>query len=72
MVHPASWLRFSEGVPEYGLSVVDPKRIRALDRQQPAAPGRTPLKSYMVFFYRLDHIAKATFGAAPELPEDEL
>jgi plasmid replication initiation protein len=59
-------------LPEYGLSVVDPKRARALDRRQPVAPGRTPLRSYMVFFFRLDHIAKATFDAAPELPEHEL
>jgi plasmid replication initiation protein len=59
-------------LPDYGLSVVDPRRAKLLDPRQPQLPGRTPLRSYMVFFYRHDHIARATYENAPELPDHDL
>jgi plasmid replication initiation protein len=59
-------------LPEYGLSVVDPRRMRTLDHRQPTPTSRTPLKSYMVFFYRLDQITRATLDRAPELPDHDL
>jgi plasmid replication initiation protein len=59
-------------LPEYGISVFDPRRPGGIiDPTRPAPTGRTPLKQWMVLFYRIG--SKATgFTAAPELPDYEL
>jgi plasmid replication initiation protein len=59
-------------LPEYGLSVIDPRRY-GLDPKAPPPPGRTPLKQYMVFFFRSDNLARMTPPSqAPELPNHDL
>jgi plasmid replication initiation protein len=63
-----------KALPEYGISIVDPRRPFGLtDPKAPPLTGRTPLKSWMVLFYRTDKLAKATpFSHAAELPDQEL
>jgi len=43
-------------LPGYGLSLVDPRIQRSLDPKKPKPTGRTPLKSYLVYFYRIDRL----------------
>ncbi|TWB82876.1 plasmid replication initiation protein [Nitrospirillum amazonense] len=58
-----------QALPEYGLTVVDPRRW-GRDRNAPPPPGRTPLKSHMVYFFRTDSLsAMAPFDQAPEFPD---
>jgi plasmid replication initiation protein len=46
-------------LPEYGISVFDPRRPGGIiDPTRPAPTGRTPLKQWMVLFYRIG--SKAT------------
>jgi hypothetical protein len=40
-----------KSVPDYAISIVDPRLRRSLDRTAPPPPGRTPLKSLMVAFF---------------------
>jgi plasmid replication initiation protein len=63
-----------KALPEYGISIVDPRRPFGLtDPKAPPPPGRTPLKSWMVFFYRTDKLARATpFSQASELFDQEM
>jgi plasmid replication initiation protein len=63
-----------KALPEYAISVVDPRRPFGLtDPKAPPPTGRTPLKSWMVLFYRTDKLSRATpFSQAPELPDHEL
>jgi hypothetical protein len=35
----------------------DPRVARSLDAKVPPPAGRTPLKSYMVFFFRTDRLS---------------
>jgi plasmid replication initiation protein len=43
-------------LPGYALTLIDPRIKRSLDRKAPAPSGRTPLKSYEVFFFRTDRL----------------
>jgi plasmid replication initiation protein len=57
-------------LPEYGFSVIDPRRYN-LDPRMPPPPGRTPLKQLMVFFWRTDRLASMPiFSIAPEVSDD--
>jgi plasmid replication initiation protein len=44
-------------LPGYALSLIDPRLQRSLDPRKPAPTGRTPLKSYLVHFYRTDRLS---------------
>jgi plasmid replication initiation protein len=44
-------------LPGYAISLIDPRVKRSLDAKAPAPTGRTPLKSYLVYFYRTDRLA---------------
>ena len=44
-------------LPGYALSLIDPRLQRLLDPRKPAPTGRTPLKSYLVHFYRTDRLS---------------
>jgi plasmid replication initiation protein len=57
-------------LPEYGLAVVNPRLARSLDARQPPPTGRTPLKSWMVFFYRTDKLANIPPAASTPLIDD--
>ena len=43
-------------LPGYALSLIDPRIKRSLDRKAPPPSGRTPLKSYEVYFYPTDKL----------------
>ena len=43
-------------LPGYGLSLIDPRIQRSLDVKKPKPTGRTPLKSYLVYFYPIDRL----------------
>lgn len=43
-------------LPGYGLSLIDPRIQRSLDTARPAPTSRTPLKSYLVYFFRTDRL----------------
>jgi plasmid replication initiation protein len=43
-------------LPGYGLSLIDPRVQRSLDAKKPKATARTPLKSYLVYFYPTDKL----------------
>jgi plasmid replication initiation protein len=43
-------------LPGYGLSLIDPRIQRSLDARKPKPTGRTPLKSYLVYFYPTDKL----------------
>lgn len=43
-------------IPGYGISVIDPRLQRSLDAKKPTPAGRTPLKSYQVYFYPEDKL----------------
>ena len=43
-------------LPGYGLSLIDPRIQRSLDAKKPKPTGRTPLKSYLVYFYPTDRL----------------
>jgi plasmid replication initiation protein len=45
-------------LPGYGLSLIDPRIARSLDASKPRPTGRTPLKSYLVHFYRTDRLSR--------------
>jgi plasmid replication initiation protein len=45
-------------LPGYGLSLIDPRIQRSLDSSRPAPTGRTPLKSYLVYFFRTDRLSR--------------
>lgn len=58
-------------LPEYGLAIIDPRRY-GRDRTAPPPPGRTPLKSYMVYFFRTDNLASLPpFDQAPEFVDGD-
>jgi plasmid replication initiation protein len=58
-------------LPEYGFMLVDPRVKLSLDRKALPPPGRTPLKSWMVFFFRTDRLAQMpVFAQAPEVEDD--
>jgi plasmid replication initiation protein len=64
-------------LPEFGLMVIDPRAKLVTDRKMPRPPGRTPVKAYMVLFFRSDRLAHMpTIDQAPlidgELPESDL
>jgi plasmid replication initiation protein len=61
------------GLPAYGLSVCDPRFKRLLDvKPGTKLPGRTPLKSYLIFFYRTDRLAQMpTLEQAPLIDGDD-
>jgi plasmid replication initiation protein len=57
-------------LPGYGLSLIDPRLQRSLDPKAPRQTGRTPLKNYLVYFYRTDRMAAMLPAAeAPMLEE---
>jgi plasmid replication initiation protein len=60
-------------LPDYGLAVIDPRRpFGLIDPMAPPMTGRTPLKAWMVFFYRRDKLAGATpFSQAPEVSDND-
>lgn len=43
-------------LPGYGLSLIDPRIQRSIDAKKPKPTGRTPLKSYLVYFYPTDRL----------------
>jgi plasmid replication initiation protein len=43
-------------LPGYAISLVDPRIQRSLDAKKQKPTGRTPLKSYLVYFYRTDKL----------------
>jgi plasmid replication initiation protein len=43
-------------LPGYGLSLIDPRVQRSIDAKKPKPTGRTPLKSYLVYFYPTDRL----------------
>jgi hypothetical protein len=53
-IHPSR--SKSAVLPGYALTLIDPRIKRSLDRKAPAPSGRTPLKSYEVFFFRTDRL----------------
>jgi plasmid replication initiation protein len=63
-------------LPDYGFSVIDPRsrsKVNAIpsDPRLPKPRGRTPLKQYMVFFFRSDSLASMpTFWQVPDADED--
>jgi plasmid replication initiation protein len=59
-------------LPGYGLSVIDPRqRLSECKAQKPV--GRTPLRSYLVFFYKTDRLnCLPTFDQVPDLTDDLL
>jgi hypothetical protein len=57
-------------IPEYGISLIDPRMQRTLDIKAPPPRGRTPLKSYMVYFYRLDKLARMKPSAQVPIVDD--
>jgi plasmid replication initiation protein len=58
-------------LPEYGFMLVDPRLKLSLDKKVLPPPGRTPLKSWMVFFFRTDRLAAMPpFALAPEVDND--
>jgi hypothetical protein len=61
-------------LPDYGLAVIDPWRPFCLiDPQAPPLTGRTPLKAWMVYFYRRDKLAAAIpISVAPEISDSDL
>jgi plasmid replication initiation protein len=60
-------------LPGYGLMVVDPRASRLPDKRVPPPPGRTPLKSFMVFFFSIERMATMpTFDQAPVVDDGDL
>ena len=58
-------------LPEYGFMLVDPRVKLSVDKKLLPPPGRTPLKSWMVFFFRTDRLAQMpAFAVAPEVYDD--
>jgi plasmid replication initiation protein len=59
-------------LPAYGLVLSDPRIVRSVNNVQGTKPpGRTPLKSYLVFFFRLDRLAQIpTLEQAPLVDGD--
>ena len=58
-------------LPEYGFMLVDPRLKLSIDKKALPPPGRTPLKSWMVFFFRTDRLANMPpFAMAPEVDDD--
>ena len=55
------------------LAVIDPRRpFGLIDPMAPPPTGRTPLKAWMVFFYRRNKLAGATpFSQAPEISDSD-
>jgi plasmid replication initiation protein len=45
-------------LPGYALSLIDPRIQRSLEASRPAPTGRSPLKSYLVHFYRTDRLSR--------------
>jgi len=43
-------------LPGYALSLIDPRIQRSIDAKKPKPTGRTPLKSYLVYFYPTDRL----------------
>jgi plasmid replication initiation protein len=58
--------RRRQPLPGYGLSLINPRITRSLDPKQPKICGRTPLKSYLVFFYSTERPAR--IPAASQVP----
>jgi plasmid replication initiation protein len=57
-------------LPGYGISLIDPRLQRSLDPKKPKATGRTPLKSYLVYFYPTDKLNKLVpIAQVPTLEE---
>lgn len=65
-----------DALPEYRLALVDPRNRAAADRKAPRPPGRTPLKGYMVWFYREDQpwteMMKTPIDGYPEIDGTDL
>jgi plasmid replication initiation protein len=58
-------------LPEYGFHIVDPRLQQVLDKKASPPPRRTPLKSYMVFFYRTDRLAQMPpYNEVPEVSDN--
>jgi plasmid replication initiation protein len=58
-------------LPDYGFMLIDPRVKLSLDKKALPPPGRTPLKAWMVFFFRTDRLAHMpTFDLAPEVDDD--
>lgn len=57
-------------LPEYGIAIVNPRIARSLDARQPPPLGRTPLKSWMVFFFRTDKLASIPPVSSTPLIDD--
>jgi plasmid replication initiation protein len=59
-------------LPGYGLMLNDPRVARSLDAKVPPPAGRTPLKSYMVFFFRTDRLSlMPSVHDVPVIDEDD-
>jgi plasmid replication initiation protein len=63
-------------LPDYGLSVIDPRLARMLDAKAAAPLKRAPLKSLLVYFFSTDRLSVIPApSVAPmvdnDLPEDE-
>jgi plasmid replication initiation protein len=58
-------------LPDYGVMLVDPRLKRSLDKNQPRQPGRTPLKSFLVFFFRTDRMSRMPLVADAPLIDDD-
>jgi hypothetical protein len=43
-------------LPGYAISLIDPRIQRSLDAKRSKPTGRTPLKSYLVYFYPTDKL----------------
>jgi plasmid replication initiation protein len=59
-------------LPGYAISLIDPRVKRSLDAKAPAPTGRTPLKSYLVYFYRTDRLASLPPVENVPLVEDDI
>jgi plasmid replication initiation protein len=57
-------------LPGFGISLVDPRIKRALDHKRPKPQGRTPLHSYLVYFFPDNKLNRlAPIDAVPSLED---